>query len=70
MVTAFSCIASSKAACVLGGVRLILSAKIILEKEGEDKSFGQIMGAVMGKLRGKVSGEIVAAKVREMMNEK
>ena len=42
----------------------------VLEKEGKDKSFGQIMGAVMGKLRGKVSGEIVAAKVREMMNEK
>ena len=44
--------------------------KGVLEKEGKDKSFGQIMGAVMGKLRGKVSGEIVAAKVREMMNEK
>jgi len=42
----------------------------VLEKEGKDKSFGQIMGAVMGKLRGKVGGEIVAAKVREMMNEK
>ena len=44
--------------------------KGVLEKEGKDKSFGQIMGAVMGKLRGKISGEIVAAKVREMMNEK
>jgi len=44
--------------------------KRVLEEEGKDKSFGQIMGAVMGKLRGKVSGEIVAAKVREMMNEK
>ena len=42
----------------------------VLEKEGKDKSFGQIMGAVMGKLRGKVSGETVAAKVREMMGEK
>ena len=44
--------------------------KEVLEKEGKDKSFGQIMGAVMGKLRGKVSGEMVAVKVREMMGEK
>ena len=44
--------------------------RVVLEKEGKDKSFGQIMGAVMEKLRGKVGGEIVAAKVREMMNEK
>ena len=34
MVTERSCIASSKAACVLGGVLLISSAKIILEKTG------------------------------------
>ena len=26
--------------------------KEVLEKEGKDKSFGQIMGVVMGKLRG------------------
>ena len=34
IVTLFSCIASSKADCVLGGVLLISSARIILENIG------------------------------------
>ena len=38
IVTCFSCIASSRAACVLGGVRLISSARITFAKIGPGRN--------------------------------
>ena len=61
VVTLRSCIASSNADCVLGGVRLISSAKITFEKTGPGINLKDLFSS-------KISDPIISEGIRSGVN--